>query len=84
MTEEVFTDEQVVVEEENGTDVEEPTSEEGTADAETQNGEAAAEPVSLELHEATKDYLDPSLMNGIRIVESSELFDVRDNYGYRL
>ncbi len=78
MTEEVFTDEQVVVEEENGTDVEEPTSEEGTADAETQNGEAAAEPVSLELHEATKDYLDPSLMNGIRIVESSELFDVEE------
>ena len=78
MTEEVFTDEQVVVEEENGTDVEEPTSEEETAEAETQNGEAAAEPVSLELQEVTKDYLDPSLMNGIRIVESSELFDVEE------
>ena len=76
MTEEVLTDEKIDIEEANGADMEKRVSEEEAADTKAQSDESSTESVSLELQDVAKDYLDPSLMNGIRIVESSELFDV--------
>ncbi|MEE2877305.1 MAG: 30S ribosomal protein S1 [Candidatus Neomarinimicrobiota bacterium] len=78
MNEEVLNDEEIVMKEDNERDLEERDPEKEPADADKQNGEVSSESVSLELQNVTKDYLDPSLMNGIRIVESSELFDIEE------
>jgi len=72
----VLTDEIIDIEKKKNADLEEDFSEEEAAEAEAQNGEASTESVSLELQNVTRDYLDPSLMTGIRIVESSELFGI--------
>ena len=78
MNEEALTDEKIDIEEANGADMEKRVSEEEAADTKAQSDESSTESVSLELQDVAKDYLDPSLMNGIRIVESSELFDVEE------
>ena len=69
MSDEIVTEEEVteLTEDTVETVAEEPES----ATPDEDNGEIDS--TSIEFEEIIKDYLDPSLMNGIRIIESSEL-----------
>ena len=69
MSDEIVTEEEVTKLTEDM--VETVTEEPESATPDGDNGEIDS--TSIEYEEIIKDYLDPGLMNGIRIIESSEL-----------